>query len=186
MESSYGHNLIGRVINASKSSIWESAVLEWIVDDCEEDESRESACICGKEHLRYLYTIRNIEKGRILWPIGSCCIKKFKRADMDEAVSVTEGMFKLLHAIRNSEYITLTPEYFSRKLLKKLLDDEAFVPNEFNHYDGENDYQFMLDMFNKQNKDEITSKQWRKIRGIIVGSIKPYLEEQLAEKIRQR
>jgi len=184
VESAYKRNLIKKVVDNSRSGIWESAVLEWVVDDCEEDEYRESACICGKEELRYLYTIRNTENGRTLLPIGSCCIKKFKRADMNEAISVTEGMFKLLHAIRNREYITLTPEYFSRKLLRKLYDDGAFVPSSYNQFDGENDYQFMLDMFNKRNKEDITSRQWAKIRGIIVGSIKPYLEQQLADKIR--
>ena len=185
MDSAYRRNLIATVLEASRSSFWDSAVQEWVVDDCEEDTSLSSACICGKERLRYLYTIYNKETRSKLFPIGSCCIKKFEREDMNEAISVTEGMFRLLHAIREGEYIRLTPEFFSRKLLKKLYDEGAFVPNQYNQFDGFNDYQFMLDMFNKRDKSSITGLQHRKIRGIIVGSIRPYLEKQLADRIRE-
>ena len=185
MDSAYRRNLINTVLEASRSSFWDSAVQEWVVDDCEEDNSLSSACICGKERLRYLYTIYNKETRAKLFPIGSCCIKKSEREDMNEAISVTEGMFRLLHAIRDGEYIRLTPEFFSRKLLKKLYDEGAFVPNQYNQFDGFNDYQFMLDMFNKRDKSSITGPQHRKIRGIIVGSIRPHLEKQLAEKIRE-
>ena len=185
MDSAYRRNLIATVLEASRSSFWDSAVHEWVVDDCEEDTSLSSACICGKERLRYLYTIYNKETRAKLFPIGSCCIKKFEREDMNEAISVTEGMFRLLHAIREGEYIRLTPEFFSRKLLKKLYDEGAFVPNQYNQFDGFNDYQFMLDMFNKRDKSSITGPQHRKIRGIIVGSIRPYLEAQLANRIRE-
>lgn len=183
IDSSYKRSLINRVIDASQSDFWDSAVCEWVVDDCEEDTSLSSSCICGKENLRYLYTIRNLQNGNLLWPIGSCCIKKFDREDMDEAVSVTEGMFKLLHAILNNEFITLSTEFFSRKLLKKLYDEGAFVSNQYNRFDGYNDYQFMLDMFNKRDKSKITQAQHRKIRGIIAFSIRPFLEDKLTNRI---
>ena len=66
----------------------------------------------------------------------------------------------------------------------ELYEEDAFVPNQYNRFDGFNDYQFMLDMFNKRDKSTITRLQHRKIRGIIVGSIRPYLEKQLADRIR--
>ena len=102
---------------------------------------------------------------------------------MNEAVSVTEGMFKLLHAIRNNEFIVLSTEFFSRKLLKKLYDEGAFVSNQYNRFDSYNDYQFMLDMFNKRDKSNITQAQQRKIRGIIAFSIRPFLEDKLTNRI---
>ena len=185
MDSSYRRNLINKVLDASQSSLWDSAVCEWVIEDCEEDRSLSYSCICGKENLRYLYTIRNIYNGNILYPIGSCCIKKFDREDMDEAVSVTEDMFRLLHAIRDGKFINLTPDFFSRKLLKKLYEEEVFTPSRYNNFNGYNDYQFMLDMFNKRNKDSITQRQQQKIRGIIAYSIRPYLEEQLSSRIRE-
>lgn len=134
-----------------------------------------------KGNLRYLFTIRNIKNGNTLFPIGSSCIKKFDREELNELTSVKEKLFQLLHAVQDSDFISLNNEYFSRKLLKYLYDDGAFQPSQYNNYDGENDYLFMLSMFNKRT--EPTDKQQRKIRAIIVASIKPYLVEQLANKI---
>lgn len=185
IENPYMRNLVDRVLAMSKSDLWDSAVCEWDIYDCEEDRSRSLSCICGKEKLRYLYTIRNRYNRQILFPIGSSCIKKFGREDMNEEVSVTEGMFRLLHAIRNNEFIQLTSDYFSRRLLEKLYEDGVFLPNMYNRYDGFNDYQFLLDMFNKRDKSRITANQLRKIRGLIGYTIRPYLEEQLADKIRE-
>lgn len=70
MASSYYQNLIKRVLEASTTDNWEIAVREWDIVDCEEDEEHASACVCGKENLRYLFTIRNRETGRSLYPIG--------------------------------------------------------------------------------------------------------------------
>ncbi|MBT9168302.1 MAG: hypothetical protein DDT19_01647 [Syntrophomonadaceae bacterium] len=63
-------------------------MLEYEVFDCEEDETLESSCICGKEELWYLFTIRNTRNGNLFYPIGSSCIKKFERDDLDEEVAV--------------------------------------------------------------------------------------------------
>lgn len=129
---------------------WESAVMEWEIEDCIEDEELKSSCICGKENLRYLFTIHNIYNHNILEPIGSSCIKKFGRIDLNEQVSVSEKLFQLMHAIEKGEYISLTSEYFSRNLLR-----------------------FMLKMFNKRTAP--TYKQDAKIKAIIMNSIRPYL-----------
>ena len=158
-------------------------MLEWDIVDCEEDDELESSCICGKENLRYLFTIKNYRTGIVLYPIGSSCIKKFNRKDLNEQASISEQLFKLLHAVESGEYISLSTEFFSRKLLAYLYEDGAFTDNEYNNYDAEKDYYFMLDMFNKRNKDQITPRQHRKIKAIIVASIRPYLKEKLNEKI---
>lgn len=182
MPSSYYKKLISTVLDASYSDYWEEAVEEWDIIDCEEDEECESSCICGKEKIRYLYTIRNRETGKILYPIGSSCITKFERADFAEEISIREGMFKLYRAVRNNDMIELSSNFFSRKLLFALYEDGAFYPTRYNHYNGENDYKFMLDMFNKRDKFNITEAQRRKIRGIIGFSIKPYLQRNLKYK----
>ena len=118
--SAYYRNLIQRVIDNSDAPDWEDAVLEWEVYDCEEDETLQSSCICGKEELRYLFTIRNTLNGNMLYPIGSSCIRKFERDDLDEEVAVKEQLFKLLHAIESNHFITLSSNFFSRKLLRYL------------------------------------------------------------------
>lgn len=183
MSNAYRINLIQRVLDESESDIWNEAVQEWVIDDCEEDESLQSSCICGKEELRYLFTIRNIKNGNILFPIGSSCIRKFDRDDLNEEASIQEKLFKLFHAIEDGNFITLSSEFFSRKLLRYLYEEGVFQANEYNNYDPEKDYEFMLKMFNKRDKDSITPKQQRKINAIIMNSVRPYLVKQLLNKI---
>ena len=182
--SAYYRNLILRVIESSVSDIWDSAVLEWEIFDCEEDEALESSCICGKEDLRYLFTIRNTRNGNMLYPIGSSCMRKFERDDLDEEVAVKVQLFKLLHAIESNSFLTLSSDFFSRKLLLYLLDLGAFKPTSYNHYDPEEDYQFMLDMFNKGSRR--TESQDKKVTAIIMNSIRPFLRDMLHEKVRRR
>jgi len=184
--SSYYQKLVQRVINNSEASDWESAVLEWEVFDCEEDESLESSCICGKEELRYLFTIRNIRNGNMLYPIGSSCIRKFERDDLDDDVSIMEQLFRLLHALENNQFITLTSDLFSRRLLGYFYDENVFQANSHNGFDPEADYEFLLKMFNKRDKDSISSAQQRKVSAIIMGSIRPYLRTVLNDKIQHR
>lgn len=143
MASSYYQNLIKRVLEASTTDNWEIAVREWDIVDCEEDEEHASECVCGKENLRYLFTIRNRETGRSLYPIGSSCIEKFERDDLDYEVDVQMDMYRLAHAMERGERIELTSKYFSKKLLYALYEEGAFAPNKYNRYDGTNDYQFI-------------------------------------------
>ncbi len=178
-KQSYYENLIKVVIEASVADTWESAVLEWEIIDCTEDESAESQCVCKHEGLRYLYKIRNVKNGKKLFPIGSTCIKKFEREDLNEEISIMEQMFVLLHAVEKRELIELSSKYFSRKLLEYLYEKDVFVANEYNGFDGYNDYQFLLKMFNKVNKADITDAQHRKTSAIIMNSILPYLRKRL-------
>lgn len=180
--SNYFQTLIKDVMDNSESEYWEDAVTEWEIVDVEEDERLEESCICGKEHLRYLFTIKNQLNGHELYPIGSSCIKKFERDDLKHLVDVKEQLFKLLHAVEDNQYLQLSSEFFSRKLLRYLLDVGAFEPNEWNNYNPENDYRFMLDMFNKRTR---TDKQNKKATAIILGSIKPFLQIELAGKIKK-
>ena len=178
MNSRYYLNLINTVIEYSNSDYWEDAVNEWYIIDCEEDETLESSCICGKENLRYLFTIKNEFNGNELYPIGSSCIKKFGREEMYEEAYIHEELFKLLHAIEQNDYISLSSDYFSRKLLLFLYNEGVFDTT-YNHFDGEQDYLFMLKMFNKRDKTSITRLQDKKIKAIIVNSVIPYLRRKL-------
>lgn len=182
MKNVYYNNLIRTVINLSEANDWEKAADEWEITDCEEDEMRDNSCICGKENLRYLFKIRNIYNNKILFPIGSSCIHKFERDDLDDITDNYEDMFRLLHAVANNDYITLDSDYFSRKLLRQLYEDGAFSPSRFNSFNSERDYQFFWDMFNKRDKSSITEAQHKKINAIIAKSIKPYLIRRLRNK----
>ena len=106
--------------------------------------------------------------------------------DLDEDVSIREQLFKLFHAIGKNEFITLSSDMFSRKLLFYFYDEDVFKPNSYNRYNPEVDYEFMLQMFNKRNKDSISTLQQRKISAIIIDSIRPYLRSVLKDKIKRR
>lgn len=179
--NSYYGKLISEVINNSEANTWDSAVTEWKIVDVEEDEYLEESCICGKENLRYLYTIQNVFNDKILYPIGSSCIKKFEREDLNAEISVKEQMFKLLHAVEENEFLELSSKFFSRKLLLYLYEQGAFKATSYNHFESHEDYQFMLDMFNKRN---ISDKQNKKAVAIILNSIKPFVQDQLKGKVR--
>jgi hypothetical protein len=161
--SGYFKNLVEAVVDRSEAQTWVDAV---------------------KENLRYLFTIRNSVNGNELFPIGSRCINKFQRRELDDIANILEQRFRLLHAIENKRYIALSTDFFFRKLLLFLFDEGVFFPNEFNHYNPEADYRFMVEMFNKRDKTSITAGQRRKINSIIAFQIKPYLEKELAGKMR--
>ena len=182
----YFRNLKQRVMASSQSTVWESAVLEWEMLDWEEDESLESSCVCGKDGLRWLFTLVNKCNGNRLYPVGSCCVKRFGRRNLSEDAGVRERLFRLLHAIEDNECITLTADLFSRKLLAYLLREGAFPANEHNRFDPENSCRFLLDMFNKRDKNSISAAQDRKIKALIMNAVRPWLRRQLAAKIRRR
>lgn len=118
MVSSYRENLIQTVLDNSVGETWNKAVYEWEIVDCIEDDFNESTCICGKENIKYLFRIRNTKNNNELFPIGSSCIKKFNRDDLNELTSVKEKLFQLLHAIQDFKFISLNSDYFSRKLFE--------------------------------------------------------------------
>lgn len=178
----YTDNLIKNVIILSTNKTWEKAVQEWEIVDCEIDDSLSESCVCGKEHLKYLFTIRNINNGNELFPIGSTCINKFERDDLNAEISVYEDMFQLVRAVKNKEHIELNAKYFSRKLLGYLYCNNVFKPNIYNDFEPENDYRFLLEMYNKRNKDEISDAKQRKINAIIATSILPFVHDKIKEK----
>ncbi|MHB8066199.1 MAG: hypothetical protein ACYDG2_26860 [Ruminiclostridium sp.] len=180
--SYYYNNLVEAVLRLSEAGDWHSAVDEWSIYDVEEDETLTESCVCGKENLRYLFTIRNEVNGNKLYPIGSSCIEKFERTDLNEEVAVKEQLFRLLHAIESNDFITLSSDFFSRKLLRYLYDLDAFEATEYNNYEPYNDYQFLLDMFNKRIR---TERQEKKATAIILNSIRPFLHKMLRDKVRR-
>ena len=169
----YYENLLKTVIDNSDSKIWEDCVLEWEITNCFINENCGSTCICGKIGIKYLFEIKNSLNGNTLYPIGSKCINLFKRKDLDEITRVTEDLYDLLKKIEKNNFISFNSKNFSRKLLRYLYDDGAFIPTKYNHYEGYNDYDFMLRMFNQRKPMSINER--KKIGAIICNSIRPYL-----------
>jgi hypothetical protein len=74
----------------------------------------------------------------------------------------------------------ITIHSLSRKLIEHLYEEGAFKANEYNSFSPENDYEFMLKMFNAR---DCSCKQRRKVDAIIVSSIKPCLARQLRDRL---
>lgn len=169
------------VLEKSEAKTWANAIKEWDLCDTDEDEDASSVCVCGKTGIRYLHRIINMVNHKRIYPVGSCCIKKFNRADLNEKITVKEKLFKLYHAVETNQFLSLDTELFSRKLIKYLYKEGAFSSNNPNYSEDES-YKFFLDMFNKRNKDDITLAQDKKIKAILLNNIRPFVKKQLEGK----
>ena len=167
------------VLDNSESKTWSSCTAEWIVVDYEEDDDADGMCVCGKEGLRYMYTIRNELNGNELFPIGSECIKRFNSDDLADDAKCWAQAYKLANLA--AEYgkasrvsIVYDKDMFTRKLLAFMYRKGAFPANKWNEWDGGNDYRFMLDMFNART---ITTRQRKKADYVMRDSVYPWLRK---------
>lgn len=162
------------ILENSIGDNWEAAVMEWEIRSLREDPSSSSICVCNKKGLRYCFTIQNVKNGRQLHPIGSTCIKKFGRKDLDISVDTWEKMYHLQEDVKKNKYISISSEYFSKSILGYLYQNGAFPPTAYNGGKGENDYELMLKKFNHA---KLTEKQERKVRAILVNQIIPFVRK---------
>jgi hypothetical protein len=163
MTTSNFEDLRDAVVGASHRRSWADAVGEWEVIGLEEDPSGSGICICGQLGLVKLFTIRNNESHNDLYPIGSSCINHFGRSDLNQDVATLTALAKLRSSFQRRDQITLTGDYFSRALLEYFYDQGVFPDSKWNNNNGWNDYDFLLTMFNKHLRDEVTKKQQSKI-----------------------
>lgn len=163
------------VISRSSSGVWSSAVAEWEVVGLDEDPGGDGVCVCGHTDLRWLFTIENQRNGSVLHPIGSVCVNHFEREDLDRDVSVLPKVLAMRAALLRGENVTLTAEYFSRALIGYFEDSGAFTPDQWNTAEWHEDYWFLLDMFNKKNKDTITKRQRYKIDVLLRNKVFPFV-----------
>lgn len=161
------------VIEASQSDNWERAVQEWQVISVEEDPRGTGTCVCGKNPLVYLYIIHNWRTKQTLVPIGSKCVNLFGVEELDLSVDVLHRLLKLRTAYATNRSIALTGDYFSRNVLADLLHNGAFPPNGFNRQSGDNDYKFLLDLFNQ--RQEITPNEGRKVWVLLNRTIRNFV-----------
>lgn len=141
----------------------------------EEDPHAEGECLCGQQNLRYMYTIHNQHTDKALSYIGSQCVNHFKREDLDLQVTALSQLLALRKNINAGKPIALTSEHFSRALLGWMYEEGAFN-SERNNFNGAQDYNFLLDMFNKHNKDDITSGQQKKIWVMMKYYVTPFVD----------
>ncbi len=182
MPINYEENFIEEIVFNSISDNWEEASKEWKIINCLEDYSGSEQCVCGRNEIKYSYTIKNKYNGNIIYPIGGACIRKFKTKEIEEEIVFSESLFKLLHAVEDGENILLTSKYFSEELLHILYIKGAFPANVHNDFSPYKDFGFMIRMFRVKDKKVITHSQQDKINYIIDEFIVPFLETELEKR----
>lgn len=171
----YGANFIQTIVNASAASTWEAAVCEWEIIGCIEDPTHSESCVCGHENLRYIFTIENLLNGNVITNIGSSCIKKFERDELNNDATCWKMVFKLISVASKAGNLLKVPfeaPYYSRKLLWFFYEHDVFKATRCNGYDEFADYEFMIDMFNARNR---TTAQNRKVNAILEYNVRPFL-----------
>lgn len=161
------------VIDASLSDRWAEAVQEWQVVSVEEDPRATGICVCGKTGLVYLYMIHNRHTDWSLFPIGSSCVNLFEVEELDVSVGVLRRLLDLRAAFATGKRVELTTEFFSRALLADLWQNGAFPPNEYNRSNGDNDYKFLLDLFNQRH--EFTEREKSKVWVLLNRTIRSFV-----------
>lgn len=161
------------VIKASRADCWAQAVEEWQVVGVEEDPHAKGVCVCGKTGLVYLYTIQNQLNHEVLFPIGSSCVNSFEVEELDVTVAVLRRLFDLRAAFVEGKRVELTSEYFSRAVLADLWQNGAFPANEYNRSNGDNDYKFLLDLFNQRH--DFTANEKRKVWVLLNRTIRSFV-----------
>lgn len=86
-------------------------------------------------------------------------MNQFARTELNTQVATFSGLLKLREALRAGRRIELTSEVFTRAMLDYLYEEGAFTADDYNEGKVERDYEFLLKMFNKRNKDRITAGQ---------------------------
>lgn len=193
--ANYKERLKKVIVANSVAGDFRTASLEWQVKDFfvkEEDDYYE--CQCGKPHIKYLFSIENILNKKVLFPIGSDCIEKFKNKGMTSDAKVYIGIAKLIEKYEKNEKIKLNKDLFSRDMLKFLYSQQVFRPeNESEQelaekYNYEH-YMYLLRLFNA--KKEPTSVECESIERIFNDYLYPFLlkrkevQNQLRKKYKQ-
>jgi len=163
------------VIESSVADRWKPAAREWEVTSVEEHPDSSGECICGQTNLLWMYTITNGVNGAELFPIGSTCVNHFERTELNQQVGVFRKLLQLRAAVRQGTPIALTTEYFSRAVLDELYEAGAFTPDQYNHGDGWNDWDFLRKMFGVHDKSAISTARQRKIRKLLEMKVVPFV-----------
>lgn len=99
-------------------------------------------------------------------------MQTFGRTDLNRQVTLYSDLFRLRAAVLNNTRITLTSDYFSRAMIEHLNDEGAFTPDRWGADYG---YAFILDIFSKRKKDEITGPQCAKIAVLLNQKVIPFV-----------
>ena len=82
------NKLFKTIVELSVSSDWLNAKKEWKIDSQRDEEFY--VCICGKENIKNVFTLKNIKNNNMV-EVGSSCVTKF----LDKPKYVLDDVKKL-------------------------------------------------------------------------------------------
>lgn len=135
------YNLYDIVIKNSHSNTFEDAKYEWCIFDFEEEENAE--CICGKKHIKQCYTIKNKINSKLLYPVGSECIKRFCNPTLVCEMKSISNKYKIFNNVgkkhhgksyeyickNDSQYIHFLQHNGNKSKYRKLVEYFNFTNN---------------------------------------------------------
>ncbi len=142
--------LTTKLLKLSFSKTWDEAKLEWDLIEVEKvSESDTEECVCGKNPIMEICTIKNKINNNIA-RVGNSCVKKF--------INKSDKIFRSISQIKKSSDNSLNAETISFAFEKQWITQK--------------DRDFYIDIFRKRNLSDKQSNWKTSINKKILNKIK--------------
>ena len=166
------------VLQASKADTWEQATKEWSEVSLIFNGIGRSNCVCGNA-IKYAYELFNGVTGQRLFPIGSDCVRHFKKLNLDQQLEEEEKLLRKIESLtrkaQKKEIIKVNKTDFDERLLKWLWEKGVFKPNRGNQFTPERDYELFLEVFRGGSWSKAEPKKKARMEEVLEKCIKPFL-----------
>ena len=164
----YKDYLKKEILGNSEAETIEEATEEWDIEDTVIKENTQN-----KERPQFLYKIVNRKTGAILFPVEASTLRKFRRIDLTELITIYETLYQINKKEDQNQSVEYTD--FNKDTINFLFDEtDIFQDNQYNNQNKDNDYEFFMYMF---HKEEPSLKQEQKFRAIYNNQIRPYIHK---------
>ena len=166
------------VLQASKADTWEQATKEWNEVSLIFNGIGRSNCVCGNA-IKYAYELFNGVTGQRLFPIGSDCVRHFKKLNLDQQLEEEEKLLRKIESLtrkaQKKEIIKVNKTDFDERLLDWLWKKGVFKANRGNQFSPERDYQLFLEVFQGGSWTKAEPKKKARMEEVLEKCIKPFL-----------
>ena len=164
----YKDYLEKEILGNSEAETIEEATKEWDIEDTVIKENTQN-----KERPQFLYKIVNRKTGAVLFPVEASTLRKFRRVDLTKLITIYETLYQINKKEDQNQSVEYTD--FNKDTINFLFDEtNIFQDNQYNNQNKDNDYEFFMYMF---HKEEPSLKQEQKFRAIYNNQIRPYIHK---------
>lgn len=164
----YKDYLEKEILGNSEAETIEEATEEWDIEDTVIKKNTQN-----KERPQFLYKIVNRKTGAILFPVEASTLRKFRRVDLTKLITIYETLYQINKKEDQNQNVEYTD--FNKDTINFLFDEtDIFQDNQYNNQNKDNDYEFFMYMF---HKEEPSLKQEQKFRAIYNNQIRPYIHK---------